>query len=175
MSDSSRLLSVILDAAQPAGNSEIDSFMDKLGGTKPAAKDAPAAQRPKKSSRRHLLNNLFDFIAIAASETPLRSTRSIFFSPLLAVACLVFAVIYFVVKPFQRGFFCDDTSIQYPYKHDTIPMWLLAVYGGLGPIIIVSKTIRESNVFIRRSISSSSWRFGSFARSIVGGREAVTR
>ena len=111
--------------------------MDKMGGAKPAAQ---AAQRPKKSSRRHLLNNLFDFIAIAASRTPLRSTRPISFF-LLVVAGLVFAVIYFVVKPFQQGFFCDDTSIQYPYKRDTIPMWLLAVYGGLGPIIIVRRSI----------------------------------
>jgi len=36
----------------------------------------------------------------------------------------------------QRGFFCDDISIQYPFRPDTIPMWLLAIYGGIGPILI---------------------------------------
>ena len=36
----------------------------------------------------------------------------------------------------QRGFYCDDTSVQYPYKSDTIPMWLLGVYGGVGPVLI---------------------------------------
>ena len=43
-----------------------------------------------------------------------------------------------LIEPVQRGFFCDDTSIQYPFRQDTIPMWLLAIYGGAGPIIIVS-------------------------------------
>lgn len=41
----------------------------------------------------------------------------------------------------QRGFFCDDTSIQYPFRPDTIPMWLLGIYGGVGPIVIVSHKI----------------------------------
>lgn len=57
------------------------------------------------------------------------------------LACLIFALIYIFIKPVRRGFFCDDTSIQYPFRQDTIPMWLLGVYGGLGPIIIVSNQI----------------------------------
>jgi hypothetical protein len=28
---------------------------------------------------------------------------------------------HFVAKPFTRGFFCSDTSIQYPYKDNTVP------------------------------------------------------
>ncbi|CAF3112736.1 unnamed protein product, partial [Rotaria sp. Silwood2] len=50
--------------------------------------------------------------------------------------CLIFGLIYLLIKPFQRGFYCDDASIQYPYKLDTIPMWLLGVYGGIGPVVI---------------------------------------
>ena len=41
--------------------------MDKLGGEKPAHKDLEASGRPKQASRRHLLHNVFDFLAIAAS------------------------------------------------------------------------------------------------------------
>jgi len=57
---------------------------------------------------------------------------------LIHLACLIFGLIYLFIKPVQRGFFCDDTSIQYPFRPDTIPMWILAIYGGVGPIIIVS-------------------------------------
>jgi hypothetical protein len=45
-------------------SSEIEFVMDKLGGNK----DLESGAQPKKSRRRHLLNNLFDFIAIAASK-----------------------------------------------------------------------------------------------------------
>jgi hypothetical protein len=58
------------------------------------------------------------------------------------LACLIFGLIYLFIKPVQRGFFCDDTSVQYPFRPDTIPMWLLAIYGGVGPIIIVSDRIQ---------------------------------
>ncbi|CAF3684099.1 unnamed protein product [Rotaria sp. Silwood1] len=92
--------------------------MDKLGGNTKENNDLEAGiQPPKKSKRRHLLNNLFDFLAIAAT-------------------CLIFGLIYLLIKPVSRGFYCDDKSIQYPYKPDTIPMWLLGVYGGIGPVVI---------------------------------------
>jgi hypothetical protein len=60
---------------------------------------------------------------------------------LILLACLIFGLIYLFIKPVQRGFFCDDTSIQYPFRPDTIPMWILGIYGGVGPIIIVSDRI----------------------------------
>lgn len=56
------------------------------------------------------------------------------------LACVIFGLIYVLIPPVQRGFFCDDTSIQYPFRHDTIPMWMLSIYGGLVPIIIVSES-----------------------------------
>ena len=49
-------------------------------------------------------------------------------------------MIYILIKPVQRGFFCDDTSIQYPFRPDTVPMWLLGIYGGVVPVLIVSKS-----------------------------------
>ena len=55
------------------------------------------------------------------------------------------------MKPVQRGFFCDDTSIQYPYKRDTIPMWLLGIYGGIGPVVIVCIDNKEKRTVWRRS------------------------
>jgi len=41
--------------------------MDKLGGDTKRNKDLESGTQPKISGRRHLLNNLFDFVAIAAS------------------------------------------------------------------------------------------------------------
>lgn len=103
--------------AESSPHSEINLVMDKLGGDT-NCNDIESGAQPKKSRRRHLLNNLYDFIAIAAT-------------------CLIFGLIYLLIEPNQRGFFCDDTSIQYPMKKDTIPLWVLGIYGGIGPIVIM--------------------------------------
>ena len=42
------------------------------------------------------------------------------------------------VQPPRMGFYCDDTSIRYPYKHSTIPDWALVVGGFSMPIFTVS-------------------------------------
>ncbi|CAF1328146.1 unnamed protein product [Adineta ricciae] len=102
---------------ESAADSEIDLLMDKLGGDTSAANDGEACNERKTRRRRRILYNLFDFLAIVGT-------------------CTIFGLIYVFIKPVQRGFFCDDTSIQYPFRPDTIPMWVLAIYGGLGPILI---------------------------------------
>ncbi len=43
--------------------------------------------------------------------------NSLSFLSVLAITLIA----HFVAKPFTRGFFCSDTSIQYPYKSNTIP------------------------------------------------------
>ena len=40
-------------------------------------------------------------------------------------------------KPFRRGFYCDDTSIRYPYKDSTISSLLLYFYGTGIPFITI--------------------------------------
>ncbi len=83
------------------------------------------------------------------------------------LASLIFGLIYLLVKPVQRGFFCDDTSIQYPLKPDTIPMWLLAVYGGIGPIVIVSLMTKEKIISLFDFFSFVLWKFGLFGHLVV--------
>ncbi|CAF5014742.1 unnamed protein product, partial [Rotaria magnacalcarata] len=97
--------------------SEVDLLMDRVGGDTNKKNDLEACKRNTKRKRRRVLYNFVDFLAIFAT-------------------CLIFGLIYLLVKPVQRGFFCDDTSIQYPFRNDTIPMWLLGIYGGVGPILI---------------------------------------
>ena len=42
------------------------------------------------------------------------------------------------VEPFHRGFFCDDESIRYPYREDTVPDWAVGVVGVFVPAFTVS-------------------------------------
>jgi len=42
------------------------------------------------------------------------------------------------IRPFQRGFYCDDDSIKYPYKDNTVPWWAVGLVGIAVPIITVS-------------------------------------
>ncbi|CAF0889064.1 unnamed protein product, partial [Didymodactylos carnosus] len=92
--------------------SEVELLMDK---DKMGDNEKPPEHGRR--TRRRLLNNLLDFMAIVATA-------------------LIFCIIYLLVKPVQRGFYCDDKTIMYPFREDTIPMWLLGIYGGICPVII---------------------------------------
>ncbi|VDD87460.1 unnamed protein product [Enterobius vermicularis] len=63
-----------------------------------------------------------------------RSIKSISLGPLLfdLAACFGLALLFILVpelsiRPYQRGFFCNDESLRLPYKDDTIPPGLLVV------------------------------------------------
>lgn len=60
-------------------------------------------------------------------------------------------VLYLFVSgvPFDRGFFCDDTSIRYPYKPDTISTELLIVLC-FGASLIIVPLIELLNCLDRR-------------------------
>lgn len=49
----------------------------------------------------------------------------------------MFLLIYLLVHPFERGFYCNDDTIRYPYKADTIPLWAAGLYGALGALFII--------------------------------------
>jgi phosphatidate phosphatase len=42
-----------------------------------------------------------------------------------------------VVKPFERGYYCDDESIRYPYRDSTVPNYSLYILGAALPIITI--------------------------------------
>uniref|UniRef100_A0A672NMP0 Phospholipid phosphatase 1 n=1 Tax=Sinocyclocheilus grahami TaxID=75366 RepID=A0A672NMP0_SINGR len=65
---------------------------------------------------------------------------------LLDIACLIlvglpFAILTIQHKSFKRGFFCNDDSINYPYKEDTISYQLLG--GVMIPITMLTMIIGE--------------------------------
>lgn len=52
------------------------------------------------------------------------------------LAGLPFAILNVKHSPFRRGFFCNDDSIKYPYKEDTISYQLLG--GVMIPVTILT-------------------------------------
>uniref|UniRef100_A0AAQ5ZPS0 Phosphatidic acid phosphatase type 2/haloperoxidase domain-containing protein n=1 Tax=Amphiprion ocellaris TaxID=80972 RepID=A0AAQ5ZPS0_AMPOC len=54
------------------------------------------------------------------------------------VAALPFIIMTIVFKPYQRGIYCDDESIKYPVKPDTITHGMLAAVTISCTVIIIS-------------------------------------
>uniref|UniRef100_A0A8C5PB62 Phospholipid phosphatase 1 n=1 Tax=Leptobrachium leishanense TaxID=445787 RepID=A0A8C5PB62_9ANUR len=81
---------------------------------------------------------------------------------LLDIVCVVLAGLPFAILnlkhiPFKRGFFCNDESISYPYREDTISYQLLAaiviplsiIVILLGEALSVYYNNLQSNAFVR--------------------------
>ncbi|KAL4608102.1 hypothetical protein GN956_G25158 [Arapaima gigas] len=56
----------------------------------------------------------------------------------VVVASLPFLIMTIVSRPYQRGVYCDDQSIQYPYKPDTITHGLMAAVTITCTVIIIT-------------------------------------
>ncbi|MFH4980656.1 hypothetical protein AB6A40_007365 [Gnathostoma spinigerum] len=56
---------------------------------------------------------------------------------LISVPLLIFQEF---VKPYKRGFYCDDESIRYPYRNSTVTRHMLIVIGLLIPTLIIVLT-----------------------------------
>ncbi|XP_065214917.1 putative phosphatidate phosphatase [Planococcus citri] len=65
-----------------------------------------------------------------------------------------------IMKPFRRGFFCDDTSIRYPYSESTVPALVLNIVGTLIPLLLVF--IGEYRDQRRNKKTNSSYHFGRY-------------
>ncbi|XP_018592274.1 phospholipid phosphatase 1 isoform X2 [Scleropages formosus] len=80
---------------------------------------------------------------------------------LLDIACLIlvglpFATLTLLHSPFKRGFFCNDDSITFPLKEDTIPYQLLG--GTMIPFTLLVMVIGEClSVHFKRIKSKSSF------------------
>lgn len=62
----------------------------------------------------------------------------------LILVFLPFFILELGISPFQRGFFCDDNSIRYPYKDDTVSTLAITLSGLIVPIaiIIITEVVR---------------------------------
>lgn len=64
-SEEENLFLLSLESPPP---SELEFAMETLGGNPKRNTDLESGNQPKKTRRRHLLHNAFDFIAIAVSK-----------------------------------------------------------------------------------------------------------
>jgi hypothetical protein len=49
----------------------------------------------------------------------------------------IFGIVYKLVDPKIRYFYCNENDIFHPYIKDTIPYWVVAIFGFAGPITII--------------------------------------
>lgn len=68
-----------------------------------------------------------------------------FFFSLCCSAALPFVIMTIIYQPYQRGVYCDDESIRYPYKSDTISHGMMATVTITCSIVIVSLYHFSSN------------------------------
>ncbi|XP_055966509.1 phospholipid phosphatase 1-like [Sorex fumeus] len=85
------------------------------------------------------------------------------------VLCVLLAGLPYVIlnlhsHPFHRGFFCDDESIKYPYKKDTIPFELL---GGITiPFCVIIMVVVETLSVYFKHLHSNSFIKNSYIATI---------
>ncbi|XP_028831071.1 phospholipid phosphatase 2 [Denticeps clupeoides] len=69
-------------------------------------------------------------------------------------AAMPFIIMTIVFRPYQRGIYCDDESIRYPYKADTISHGMMAAVTISCSIIII--TSGEAYLVYRKKLRSNS-------------------
>lgn len=70
---------------------------------------------------------------------------------LVAIIAVPILVYYLAGVPTNRGFYCNDESISYPYHSSTIPSWLLYVSGfavPIGAIVVVEMCCRVQHAYV---------------------------
>ncbi len=57
----------------------------------------------------------------------------------ICIVCLSIVIIIFFVatKAFNRGFYCNDESLMYPYLQNTIPRWVVGFVGIVLPTLAI--------------------------------------
>ncbi|PAV77832.1 hypothetical protein WR25_19968 isoform C [Diploscapter pachys] len=76
------------------------------------------SEEPDYSATIPISRVICDFIIVLAMAIPL-------------------AIFHEFVKPYKRGFYCDDETIRYPYQDSTVPTPMLVVIGLSVPIFII--------------------------------------
>jgi len=56
---------------------------------------------------------------------------------LIVVPALVLLILVILNPTFERGFYCDDESLHYPYHEDTVSIAVAGVIAGLLPAILI--------------------------------------
>ncbi|RMZ98726.1 lipid phosphate phosphohydrolase 1 isoform X2 [Brachionus plicatilis] len=74
----------------------------------------------------------------------------------IIIVFIAFLLVYLLMKPYVGFFYCNDTDIFYPYRKDTVEIWVVSVYGVLGPIIFMVFTeLKNSKIIGFRRANST--------------------
>ncbi|XP_030629766.1 phospholipid phosphatase 2 isoform X2 [Chanos chanos] len=84
------------------------------------------------------------------------------------ITALPFLIMTIVFRPYQRGIYCDDESIRYPYKPDTISHGMMAAVTITCSIVIITSG-EAYLVYTKRLYSNSNFnRYVSALYKVVG-------
>lgn len=74
--------------------------------------------RPRNTTKQRIIQTVVDLIVIV-------------------IIFVIFALVYFLQPAKIRHFSCDESDIFYPYMKDTIPFWVVGIFGIIGPLLII--------------------------------------
>ncbi|EDV36684.1 uncharacterized protein Dana_GF11822, isoform A [Drosophila ananassae] len=114
-----------------------------------AAANAGATSNPNHNNNNHVKLDLQMPTFVGGNQRPngtgpkpMRGPRQIFqriFVDLCLLSCVGLPMLGFSVwgEPFKRGFFCNDNSLQHPYKESTMRSWVLYLMCGVLPVSVI--------------------------------------
>jgi phosphatidate phosphatase len=103
------------------------------------------------------------------TTTPRRRKLQIAFDVLLAVSLgVLYATMVVALKPFERGFWCNDETIRYPRRPDSVTITMLVVFTTvITPLLFVIVECVTSWRGRSRTVSWLSWYRAAACSSVV--------
>lgn len=109
----------------------------EFGDLPPSYRSASENHRTRSPNMR--INCLSD--DLQTQQAPKMSVRKIAIDVLFVIIlAAVFCIFEFVISPYRRGYFCDDDSVRYNYKTNTISTAVIFGVGAAIPIVIMGIT-----------------------------------
>lgn len=79
------------------------------------------------TKRERITQLLTDLIAVAFGNCRLffsRINKLIISNILFCLVSAAFFIVFIFIDPYDRGFYCNDETIRFPLKDDTVPLWV---------------------------------------------------
>lgn len=97
-----------------------------------------------------------------AGKKKMRLTESLGLTPLnLLIDAIIWIIVatpiglmYYFIRPTNKGFFCDDKSLSYPYREDTIPPIYMYLATCLTPLVLITATEWINWQFLDKTIGN---------------------
>ena len=96
----------------------------------------------KYTQRERIIQIVTDLVTICLSKSQKFQFNNIYINinfPLFSVSGAFF-IVFFLIDPYARGFYCNDETIRFPYQNDTVPLLVAGAYGACGAFLVVIMT-----------------------------------